>query len=99
MTLPFDGLRPPRPAAHLRARVLAAAAAAAHEPPHWIDVLWESRRVRLALALGLLAALALNLPARSTAARALPAQTIEIEGIATLAERLAPPPLVLEEVR
>jgi hypothetical protein len=42
----FAGLRPPRPGAGLRERVLSAASRApVQSPPGWIDRLWESRRV------------------------------------------------------
>jgi len=85
----FSGLLPPRPAPGLRARVLAAAAAA--RPVHWIDALWESRHARVALALALLLACALNLRVeRGAAPPATAPRVVEIEGFSVDLARFEP---------
>ena len=91
MSAPFEGLRPAPPDSGLKARVLAAAFAARADAPHWIDVLWESRRFRLALGAAFALAIVANLfLADRPAPRLAPPRLVEVEGISVRADLLEP---------
>ena len=101
MSAPFDGLRPPPPDPGLKARVLAAAFAARADAPHWIDVLWESRRFRLALTAAFALAIVASLPPRDRPApRLAPPRLVDVEGFSVRADLFeADAPLPLEAAR
>ena len=86
---PFDGLRPAPPDVGLRERVLAAARAAEASPPHWIDLVWESRRFRLALASALVLAVVANAVFTAPSTPRSKGETlVEIEGFQIPSDRM-----------
>lgn len=88
MRTPFEGLRPPPPPSELRARVLDAARAAPAETPHWVDLLWESRGFRVALAVAFGLAVAAQLLVRDVPApRIERPELVEIDGLTLRADR------------